>query len=174
VEIGRRLSALELTVLGVILKRGPCLAHAVVREFIGSQTSAYRSGAGSIYPLLKRLTAAGLLKQTRKKYTLTEAGEEALRDWLRPPFPEGDFSTSLDVIRSRAYFLKLLSPLEIVEFAEYSRAELEKLLASCQRTHRQYQELGDPFSEMAMLGAIKETEARLAWLAQLKDRFGPP
>lgn len=171
-EIGRRLSALELTALGVILKRGPCLAHAVVREFAGSQTSAYRSGAGSIYPLLKRLTGAGLLKVVQKKYTLTEAGMGALREWLRPPFPDGDFSTSLDVLRSRAYFLRLLTPLEIVEFVDYSRVELEKLLGECRETWRHYIEAGDPFSEMAMLGAIKETEARLAWLGELRERFG--
>lgn len=158
--------------LGVVLKRGPCLAHAVVREFSGSQTNAYRSGAGSIYPLLKRLTSAGLLKVVRKKYTLTEAGQEALRDWLRPPFPDGDFSTSLDVLRSRAYFLKLLGPSEILEFVDYAREGLEKLLVSCRATHAQYVELGDPYSEMAMLGAIKETEARLAWLGELRTRFG--
>src|SRR5579862_7195155 len=98
VEIDRPLSELELTAMGVILKRGPCRAHAVVKEFSGSRTLAYRSGAGSIYPLLKRLASAGLLDLADKRYTLTEAGLATLKQWLTPPFPQEEFSTSLDVL----------------------------------------------------------------------------
>ncbi len=170
-ELDRPLSSLELTALGIILKRGPCLAHAVVTEFAGSQTFAYRSGAGSIYPLLKRLTTAGLLRLERKRYSLTDEGVAALKGWLLPPFPEADFSTNLDVLRSRAYFLKLLSPEEIAAFVVHCRTNLEALLTSCEATRLAYEESGDRFSEMAMIGAIRETEARLSWIKELGERF---
>lgn len=165
----RPLSALELTALGVILKRGPCLAHAVVLEFANSQTFAYRSGAGSIYPLLKRLTAIGLLACERKRYSLTEAGAQALRDWLRPPF---DVSTNLDVLRSRAYFLKLLSPEDLSTFVGFCSERLLALLDQCKDDCESYHRMGDLFSEMAMRGAVRETEARLAWLRELGEHFG--
>ena len=172
VALERPLSSLEMTALGIILKRGPCIAHAVVSEFAGSQTFAYRSGAGSIYPLLKRLTATGLLRLEGKRYALTGEGREALRQWLRPPFPDGDFSTNLDVLRSRAYFLRLLEPIEITEFVVHCRGHLEPLLAECEAICVAYRESGDAFSEMAMRGAVKETQARLEWITELGERFG--
>lgn len=167
----RSLSALELTALGIVLKRGPCVAHAVVNEFAGSQTFAYRSGAGSIYPLLNRLTKAGLLQFEAKRYTLTEEGREALRTWIRPPFDDKDLSTNLDVLRSRVYFLKLLSPLEIEEFLAEAIRGLHKLREKCEEDLQSYIQRGDPFSELAMLGTVRETEARIAWLKEVRQRL---
>ncbi|HTQ08801.1 MAG TPA: PadR family transcriptional regulator [Fimbriimonadaceae bacterium] len=167
--MNRRLSALELTALGVILKRGPCNANSVIREFADSRTLAYRSGAGCIYPLLKRLAEAGLLRCAGKMYTITEAGTAALRAWIKPPFAPLDFATNLDEIRSRAYFLRVLSPDEVREFAAEATKGLEGLLESCRETLRDYQESGDRFSEFAMLGAVRETEARIAWLQELRE-----
>lgn len=167
----RPLSALELTALGIVLKRGPCLAHAVVSEFSGSQTFAYRSGAGSIYPLLTRLTQAGLLGYAEKRYTLTDEGREALRTWIRPPFDGKDFSTNLDVLRSRVYFLRLLSPQEIEEFLTEAIGGLRTLLTECEGDLDGYRKRGDPFSELAMLGAVRETEARIAWLEEVRMRL---
>lgn len=170
-SLARPLSLLEATVLGVVLKRGPCLAHAVIVEFADSHTLAYRSGAGAIYPLLKRLTEAGYLAQSARRYAITEAGTAALREWILPPYQSGDISTNLDGIRSRAYFLKLLDPEEIALFTHAARSALEELLESCRRTLAQYQASGDPFSEAAMLGAIYETEARIRWIDELRRRF---
>jgi hypothetical protein len=79
-----------------------------------------------------------------------------------------EFSTSLDEIRSRAYFLRLLGREEAVDFADRSIAGLEELLAGCEATIRLYV---DPFSRLAMLGAIRETEARIAWMKELREAF---
>jgi len=81
--VNRELSTLELTALGVVWKQGPCTAYAVMREFAGSQTLAYRSGAGSIYPLLKRLRGVGLLSEGEGKLRITSAGIERLRAWAQ-------------------------------------------------------------------------------------------
>lgn len=167
--LDRPLSPLELTALGIILKKAPCVAHEVVKEFQGSQTFAYRSGAGSVYPLLKRLTSAGYLACEKKKFHLTNAGLEALRNWLRPPFDDVAVSTNLDLLRSRVYFLKLLSPQEVREFVDYSLSELAKILEDCQSSVRAYQTSGDRFSELAMMGAVRETEARISWLGDVRN-----
>lgn len=172
--IERPLSTLELTALGIVLKRGPCVAHAVVAEFGGSATMAYRSGAGSIYPLMKRLTEAGLLATDGRRYTITEAGKAALRDWMRGPFEGGDVTCCLDDLRSRAYFLKLLSPEEALGFATSALARLRELRERCEATRRGYEEAGDPFSELAMRGTIHETDARIAWMTELLNAFKDP
>ena len=168
----RPLSALEMTVLGVILKRGPCVAYAIVCEFAASATLAYRSGAGAIYPLLKRLVDRGMLQLSAKKYTLTEAGTEALRNWVRPPFDAASFSTNLDLLRARAYFLKLLTPDEVRAFADSAVVGLATLLAECRKTLEAQRASGDRFGEFAMLGAVRETEARIAWMNELPATVG--
>ena len=164
----RPLSTLELTVLGVVLKRGPCVAHAVVSEFSGSNTFAYRSGAGSIYPLLKRMDEAGLVKTEGHNYSVTEKGIEAMRHWILASGIDQPFSTSLDDIRSRVYFLRLLGPEEIQSFLSNTLIGLQELLNRCKQSQVGYEELGDPFSKLAILGAVRETEARLAWIQEVQ------
>ncbi|MBN9500387.1 MAG: hypothetical protein BGO01_17230 [Armatimonadetes bacterium 55-13] len=166
-SLDRPLSTLEMTALGIILKSAPCNAHAVLINFANSKTSAYRSGAGSIYPLLKRLTDASYLSLENKKYSLTESGLQAIREWILPPFGPNDISTNLDVLRSRVYFLKLLTPPEIKAFLDESRSNLQALLQDCQEITASYQTSGDRFSELAMLGAVRETEARIAWIEEI-------
>lgn len=170
----RPLSPLELTALGIVLKRGPCVAHAVVAEFQGSSTFAYRSGAGAVYPLLKRLVGFGLLGLEGRHYSLTEAGAEALRNWLRPPLDASALSTNLDLIRSRAYFLKLLPPAEVAAFIDYARDNLVEVLEECRATTERYRTAGDRFSEWAMRGAELETEARIAWLTEMRAALVEP
>lgn len=167
-SLDRPLSTLELTALGIILKRGPCLAHAVVTMFASSQTYAYRSGAGSIYPLLKRLASAGYLQESKRQYTITEAGKEAIRTWVKPPFEPGDFSTTLDTFRSRAYFLTLLNPSEIDEFTTRTLEGLNELLVECNQALQEQRDSGDRFGELAMLGAVRETQARIMWMSEVR------
>jgi DNA-binding PadR family transcriptional regulator len=173
-SIERPLSPLELTALGIILKRGRCLAHAVVSEFAGSHTFAYRSGAGSIYPLLKRLAEAGLLRYSDRMYSLTDDGVEALRAWLRPPFDSAAFSTNLDVIRSRTYFLRLLSDEERSKFLDSAIEGLKGVLEGCFVSLAAQRASGDRFGELAMLGAVRETEARIAWLHEIREALEVP
>lgn len=167
-SLDRPLSTLELTALGIVLKSGPCLAHAVVTMFASSQTYAYRSGAGSIYPLLKRLASAGYLQESKRQYIITEAGKEAIRAWVKPPFEPSDFSTTLDTFRSRAYFLTLLSPSEIDEFTAKTLEGLNGLLVECSQALEAQRDSGDRFGELAMLGAVRETQARIMWMSEVR------
>ena len=164
----RRLSTLEFTALGILFKRAPCTAYAVLSEFSHSSTSAYRSGAGSVYPMLRRLEEAGLVASVARSsrdrlLSLSPDGVEALRGWFDLTH-EGGVSCCLDVLRSRMYFLKALTPEERDTFLSEAIAGLESLLGNCRETVEAYHRSGDRFSEVAMLGAVMETEARLQWL----------
>ena len=165
------LTSLEYTALGIILKRGPCVAHIVVKEFGDSHTQAYRSGAGSVYPLMKRLHEAGLLSCTHREYSLTEAGLAELKKWLQPPFDPSVISTNLDLIRSRTYFLRLLTEDEIASFIDFSQQGLHRVLEECRNSLLQFREMGDKPSEFAMLGAVRETESRIKWLEEVRSAF---
>lgn len=157
--------------LGIILKKGPCTAYAVMTEFTHSASSAYRSGAGSVYPLIKRLAQAGILSaegQREKRYRLSESGVDALRGWF--DLTQDDISCCLDVLRSRTYFLKILTPQERCDFLESALKGLTVLLAQCELQVEAYAKAGDPFSEMAMEGAVLETKARIKWVKGMIGR----
>ena len=174
-SLARKYSTLEQTVLGVVWKRGPCTGYAVVMEFAGSAGSAYRSGASSVYPLLNRLERAGLLASRRserrgeKQYEITDLGLGVLRDWFVLSPAGDDFTCSLDVIRSRTYFLKALTMEERERFIEEALAGLKRLLAQCEAVVREYETKGDSYSVMAMTGAVYETKARIQWLKYCRD-----
>ncbi len=157
--------------MGVVLKRGPCVAYAVVKEFAESRTKHYRSGAGSVYPLMKRLTDSGLLALEAKKYSITEAGKQTLADWLTGPLCKSDFYCGLDELRSRAYFFKLVGLESAASFVEHGLEGLGDLLEHCNETLESYRMSGDKFSELAMRGAVLETEARIQWMTEMREEL---
>lgn len=167
----RDLTSLELTALGIVYKQTKVIAHDVVQHFSTSQTLAYRSGAGSIYPLLKRLTASGHLSLVDRYYEITPKGLQALKEWLSPPFTHEDISANLDMIRSRVYFLRLLEPDERRAFILAAIERLEELRANCSSEVAANESVADNFSACAMLGALRETEARIQWLREIQDRL---
>ena len=168
VNLDRPLSTLELTTLGIVYKKGPCVANAVVTEIAESKVYAFTSGAGSIYQLLKRLHAAGLLLQSQRRYSLSEFGIQALRTWLRPPFEADEFSPTLDPIRSRVTFLGLLSQSELDEFTSKTMEGLNLLLDQCSQDLDAHRDAGDKIGELALLGAVRETQARIMWISEVR------
>jgi DNA-binding PadR family transcriptional regulator len=171
-SLGRNLSPLEFTVLGVLMKKGPCSGYAVLQEFTHSQSAYYRSGAGSIYPILKRLERTGLVCKEGKLLRLTAAGLSAFKEWFQAESPENEVTCSLDLIRSRMYFMKALAPEERLQFVDRLLAELAKLLQSCQASVQAYDVAGDPFSTLAMEGTVGETAARIRWLESVRAKLG--
>ena len=173
-SLDRPLSNLEFTALGIVFRKGSCLAHAVVSEIAESQTYAFTSGAGSIYPLLKRLHLAGLLAEVNRKYSITEAGTQVLRNWLKPSTNGEEFSPTLDTIRSQVTFLQLLAPSEQEEFASRTMERLNVLLERCSQTLERHRDAGDRIGELAALGAVRETQARIMWMSEVKHALMTP
>jgi len=90
---GRSLTILENGLLGLIALE-PRSGYDVKRVFEETPMGRFSSSPGAIYPALARLERFGLLAarlesphaaRPRRVYTLTRAGDEALRDWLREP-----------------------------------------------------------------------------------------
>lgn len=89
--VGRRLN--ELLVLS-LLRRGPMHGYQVSVEVEERSGGFFTLGHGTLYPILHRLEAEGLIAgewsdpaagRARKSYALTEAGrtrlEESAREW---------------------------------------------------------------------------------------------
>ena len=172
--LSRPLSTIELTVLGIISKQGPCKAYAVMRELATSSSSYYRSGAGTIYPSVARLLKAGYLTVSdpeTKTYVLSTKGRAALEEWLSSPVSDHDLHHTVDLVRLRTYFLQAVEPARRRALLTDALARMKSHLATMRPKVAAYQKSGDPFSALAMEGTILETEARIAWMERLLARL---
>ena len=170
-----RLSHLAYIALGVISKEQPCTAYAVMRMFQTSGSTYFSGSAGAIYPLLKRLEAAGLVKAKRSKagsrsrrhYRLTDAGKRALKRWLCAPIPEEDVAFTVDLLRTRVLFFDALSKRDKTRFVANAR---ELLTARIERRKAQLSAPrgADRLARLALKSVIIADQGRLKWLNLLE------
>ena len=172
----KKLSDLEHTILGIVFKRGPCTPYLVAREFLNSPSSHWRGSAGSVYPAVTKLHRIGFLKKTIGKslgrrcslFTLAPKGLKQLQSWLMPPLPEAAASITFDPLRTRSFFLRVLSPEQQLAFFDDAEKQLLAQLPALQADCEAYREAGDWHSEQAQIGTLLVTEARLAWVRQYR------
>lgn len=168
----RPLSTLEYMALGLVWRKGPCTPYAVMKSIAQSKAQAFRSGAGSIYPLIKRLTGTGLIALSNGKLVITGQGSAELARWVSSVDPERDVTANLDPLRARLYFLKVLRAEDQVRFLEQAEAGLLELQRKLEMDKAEYEQNGDPIGALAIQGAILETEARNSWIDLVRKRLG--
>lgn len=172
----RTLTNLELTALANVWKKSGCTAYQVMKEFSGSTSAHFRSGAGSIYPIMDRLERDGYLRseqsdrgsQTRTIYEITAKGRRSLTQWLTPPIEESDLAITPDPIRTRVYFLEFLPPDDRTAFLKRVHGELKQELEANKEVLREYEESQNTYGALAMRGAVRVMEARIDWIAELR------
>lgn len=175
----KRLSDLEMAILGIVRKRSPCTAYAVAREFSASPSSHWRGSVGAVYPAVARLRRLGLLRQERAArlgracglLALSPRGLAALRRWLTPPLPAAAAALTFDPLRTRAYFLAVLAPAEQSAFLEAAERELRAQAPLLKAEVARYRRSGDWFSEHAQRGALHVLKGRLAWIREFRRAF---
>ena len=94
-----------------------------------------------------------------------------MRGWLSPPLPAADVAFAVDPVRTRVYFLAALTPDERLEFARHAEERLREQLAIVEAECAQYRRRGDPFSSLAVRGALCMVRARLRWVAELREKL---
>lgn len=115
----RELTPLELALLGLAAIE-PQSGYALRKAFEDTPIRAYSSSPGSIYPALKRLGAAGLMKRapdpksagkTKPVFHVTPEGVDAVKQTLRAPIQTDDIRTDLKTLMLRFAFAdQFLSP----------------------------------------------------------------
>lgn len=143
-----------------------------------SPSSQWSASAGAIYPLMRRLEKAGLVrskalktgKRERQEYTITDAGLAGLRAWIGPPFAPEVISVTHDPLRTRARFLGLVPAEQRAAWLESARLALEDV---ARRVARWQHEHGatDPFLSLITRNGELETQARRQWLAEMTEHF---
>lgn len=173
------MTELECCVLGVVWQQGPLTAYEIAKPFAESQSSYWSGSAGAIYPLVKRLEEKGLVRgdveqwNARKKrtFTITEEGLASLRQWLSPPFPDSAGAASFDPIRTRLGFLQALPARSRKRFLDDAERVIGEQLTILERFEQSERERGETLSALTAVGAVYELQARLKWLALVRQEL---
>lgn len=172
----RRLSRLEVTILGLVSTGAPCTTYWIRKQFQSSPSSHFSGSAGAVYPAIRRLEKQGLVRGTRQRrgsrklssYRLTNRGEQALRHWLTPPLPLEDITHSLDPIRTRVYFLNALDSEERLRFVDDALEQTNRYLTVVKADCAARRRAGALMQHHGARGVLHEVRARIRWLRDLR------
>ena len=169
------LSATARVILG-LLRFGPRTGYDVKRVTDFSTRFFWRASYGQIYPELRRLEQAGLVRvreeprgrRPRHVYGLTPKGERALSAWL---LGEGDLYEVRDEGLLRLFFGELVSNEELLALVRRRRTWFEGAGAHFRGIAAQLGEVEGPSGEVLRYG-IELMDWNATWWAELERRLG--
>jgi DNA-binding PadR family transcriptional regulator len=173
------LSELEGAVLAMVWREGPVTPYALRKMARESRSPHLSASAGSIYPLVERLEARGLVDgeafiQGRREgtaYRITRAGLTELRAWIAMPGSAVASGAIVDPARTRLTMLSALPPRKRREvIADLIRA-LEDDLEDVSAARSRFESLDDPFALAAWRGDLLVQRARLKWLREVEKQM---
>lgn len=176
----RDLTDLEAVTIAFVQRRQPCTPYQVRRSFENSTTTRFSSSAGSIYPLMRRLSDRGYIHSVDREsdgrnsihYRVTAKGRRKVQRWI---MRSGDNSLIgvYDPIRSRLLNLSLLPKPDQLRWLESKIALVEKQAKIIRRYEKQKFVGDERLYEIACYAMWQENALRLRWLrkalATIKD-----
>ncbi len=137
-------SSLGYALLGLIHQQ-PRAGYALAKVFTTTPMGHYSGSPGAIYPALRALERAGLIRgrverggtlRPKRVFSPTRKGLAELRRWLEPPVSGDDVIWRLDELMLRFAFMdQMVSRPETLRFLESFRNEIESYVASL-KAHR--------------------------------------
>ena len=132
-------SDLNLAILG-LLSIHPLSGYGLRKVFLTTAMGNFSASPGAIYPALRNLEAAGLVKGTvenartlrpRKAFALTAEGRAALKSALSRPVTRDDVMRKMDTLLLRFSFMDgLMTKEEILDFLSALRTETEAYIGA--------------------------------------------
>jgi DNA-binding PadR family transcriptional regulator len=104
----------------------------------------------------------------RKLLHITRQGRASLKKWLLAAVDPELISSVTDPIRSRTFFLDVLSVVQQTAYVDELTAEVQRYLGKTKDHLANLSEVDDPYAYLGALGAVKITEARLEWLRDVR------
>lgn len=170
------MTELEACVLALLCRDGPMTAYQVRKEFERSRASTWRASTGSIYPLIKRMSARGLIAAKPERgdargtrhLAATKAGQRKVEAWLtETPAWIGDATE--DPIRTRVQFLILL-PVSLRRRTIVGMAKVTEAAIAALDVYMADSNI-DAIEKLAHEGARAMLEARATWLEKVLQHF---
>ncbi len=167
----RKLTDDEGTFLALLIRVQPTTAYQIARVYEESPVSNFGTSAGKIYPLIRRLKAAGLLSarkvQDRRGTEMlrcTKSGEAAVRRWVLQTRP--NHLLLEDPMRTKVQSFGLLSQEQRVAWIMEARGLLREKLAELERYGK---EVDVPFKQYVHDNAVSSLRSRIDWLGRLLE-----
>lgn len=162
----------EAMALMTAYRFGPLTTYRLRRLYAEAPVASYSNSTGTVYPVVRRLSARGLIEtrpvegSRRGAETLvcTEAGRKALKAWVMTLGKEEAVLT--DTARSKLSCFGLLSPAERLAWVETLQANLE---AATQVLAEFYARHSDVlFADILQDNFVSTLESRRAWAERLR------
>ena len=168
------LSATARVILG-LLRFEPRTGYDIKRVTDYSTRFFWRASYGQIYPELRALENAGLVRsreepygrRRRRVYELTSDGERALTGWLRS---EDDTYELRDEGLLRLFFGELVSDDELLALVRRRREIFESHAQLFRAISGDLGEIGGPSAEVLRYG-VELMDWNVAWWADLERRL---
>ena len=166
-EISSSLTDDEGTFLALLIRVQPTTAYQISKVYEESPVSNFGTSKGKIYPLIRRLKAAGLLStrsvsgdaRGTEQLRCTAAGRKAVQKWVKQVRP-----THLlleDPLRTKVQSFDLLSREERIEWIVEVKSQLLVKLAELESYGR---EVDVPFKALVHDNAVSSLRCRMDWL----------
>lgn len=161
----------EGSLLGVVLRNQPVTAYALLKVYEQSPVTSFNTSKGSVYPLIKRLKAAGLLEAEAKvgrgrnpeALRCTPAGVEAVRAWVKGVRAE-DVNLD-DPLRTMLLSFPSLSRDEQIEWVTDAKAHVAQKLKQVEEYSAT---VTVPFQHFAHRSAVESLRLKMEWLDDLQ------
>lgn len=179
------LKPLEHIVLGLLLEQ-PCHGYALKQALSPALPRKKLVNDGILYPLLRRLESAGLVRKKARKvagrpdrnvFHVTAAGRKAFEAWLASDADEAD-EVTYDFFVGHPFlgkhmFLGQLGPAQARAKLEAQRTAVVGKLAAFERIRAGMTERGvDPHRISILELGIEQTRAKKRWLERTLDSLG--
>lgn len=168
-----QLSPTAYVILGMI-RTGPKSGYKIKSVVDETTRFFWAASYGQIYPELKRLAEAGLVKgvdsptggRRRTVYEITPDGEEELKAWLRQP-PETFEMREEGLLK--LFFADALEREEAVEILRAMRAHRLAVAARLREMEPRALEKDDPFPLIVLRSGVEFTEWFADWCERVED-----
>jgi DNA-binding PadR family transcriptional regulator len=158
--------------LGLILEE-PRSGYALRRVFATTAMGHFSDSPGAVYPALRRLRAAGLIRGTienrnslrpREVFELTSAGRRTFESWLRAPLDREDIvrRSGIQVLKF-AFMGHALPRAETIAFLDNYAQELEAYVRELRTAIETMRHHTTEESVLAMQHGIDVYVARALW-----------
>lgn len=169
-------SELEYLILAMV-SEGINSGYAMRKQMTRMRGARWSAESGSVYRVLRRLLADGLVAEARKvgvpnrertEYDLSPSGAALLDSWLLFPPDRLEFAFMVDPLRTRMYFLGRLKPADQLRVVKTWAHENKLFLEELQR-ELDANEGEHPMRDLARLNLFYLVQARQDWLKKVQS-----
>ena len=170
-----KLTELEGATLGLLWMRGSTTAYELRKMVADSPTPHWSASAGTIYPLVRKLSKSGLVSlsstgdgRRTRRLRITASGMRAFKQWMRDCSP-AVIGTPPDPVRTRVRFVELLSTSDGRRLLEQFEEHLKSQFSLMRVVGRGASQVSWGES-MTLFGARVSQQGRVRWITAARKQ----